>query len=59
MNNPFRHIHKWETIRTIWPYEDGWGTHCPNCTVLDTGLSKEEAEERCKELNKNREKIFK
>lgn len=42
----------WEVRRTIWPYEDGWGTYCPEThTVLDTGLTKEEAERRCEELN--------
>lgn len=44
---------KWEVRRTIWPYEDGWGTYCPEThTILDTGLTKEEAERRCAELNK-------
>jgi len=43
-----QHKHKWEVRRTIWPYADGWGTYCPKCkTVLDTGLSKQEAERRC------------
>jgi len=43
---------KWEIRRTIWPYEDGWGTYCPQThTVLDTGLDKEEAKRRCADLN--------
>ncbi len=42
----------WEVRQTIWPYEDGWGTYCPEThTVMDTGLSKEEAQRRCDELN--------
>jgi hypothetical protein len=41
------HKHNWEIIRTIWPYPDGWGTWCRKCrTVVDTGLSKAEAESR-------------
>ena len=48
-----KHKHKWVVIRTIWPYDDGWGTHCPKCRmVLDTGLPKEEAKRRCLRLNK-------
>jgi len=44
--------HKYEVIRTIWPFEDGWGTHCPKClTIMDTGLPREEAERRCADLN--------
>jgi len=46
------HEHKWEVIRTIWPYEDGWGTWCPGCLmILDTGLEKELAEARRDALN--------
>lgn len=48
----------WEVRRTIWPYEDGWGTYCPEThTVLDTGLTKEEAEMRCVILNEQ-EKVL-
>ena len=47
---------KWEVRRTIWPYEDGWGTYCPKTSMLlDTGLSKEEAEHRCAILNRDRD----
>lgn len=43
---------KWVVRRTIWPYKDGWGTYCPSTrTVLDSGLTKEEAQARCDELN--------
>lgn len=49
----FKHKHKWVVQRTIWPYPEGYGTYCPGCKmVLDTGLSKEEAEETVKELNR-------
>lgn len=48
----FQHKHKFEVIRTIWPYADGWGTWCPSCKlIVDTGLEKPEAEERCSALN--------
>lgn len=47
-----RHKHKWLARRTIWPYVDGYGVYCAGCrTVLDTGLSKPDAEARAKELN--------
>jgi hypothetical protein len=47
-----KHKHKWRSIRTIWPYPDGYGTYCRGCrTVVDTGLSKPEAEARAKEMN--------
>lgn len=29
-----KHRHKWETIRTIWPYMDGYGVWCPNCKTM-------------------------
>lgn len=49
----FKHKHKWVVRRTIWPFKDGWGTYCPGCeTIMDTGLPKEEAEERAKAMNK-------
>ena len=37
--------HRWRIIRTIWPYEDGWGVYCPRCrTMLESGMSKLDAE---------------
>ncbi|MFW6121351.1 MAG: hypothetical protein ACOC80_10705 [Petrotogales bacterium] len=46
---------KWEIVRTIWPYEDGWGTYRPkDGKLLDSGLTKEEARIACKRLNKIR-----
>ena len=48
-----RRKEKWKVRRTIWPYEDGWGVYNPKSrTVLDTGLTKEDAQRRCDELNK-------
>jgi len=43
---------QWIIARTIWPYPDGWGTYHPSTeTIMDTGLSKEEAQKRCDALN--------
>ena len=43
---------RWEVRRTIWPYKDGWGTYNPaRGMVLDTGLTKEQAQAACDELN--------
>lgn len=48
---------KWVIRRTIWPYPEGWGTFNPQKNmVLDTGLSEEEAQKRCDQLNKKKEK---
>ena len=47
-----KHKHKWTVRRTIWPYEDGYGTYCKGCkTVLDAGLPKEVAEARRDAMN--------
>jgi hypothetical protein len=44
----------WEVRRTCWPYPEGYATYNPaKKTILDTGLTKEQAEELCKELNSN------
>lgn len=38
--------HKWGVIRTIWPYEPGYGVYCKKCkTLLESGLSKDKAEQ--------------
>ena len=47
---------KWKVIRTIWPYPEGWGVYKEDFfggkrTVLDTGLTKEQAQEECDKLN--------
>jgi len=43
---------EWIVARTIWPFPDGYGTYNPvTQTILDTGLSKEEAQLRCDRLN--------
>lgn len=45
--------HKFEVIKTIWPYEDGYGTVCQKCRmVVDTGLPKEVADSKAAVLNK-------
>lgn len=52
--NIWRKIRKgrWVVRRSIWPYEHGWGTYHPrSMTVLDTGLTKTEAERRRDKLN--------
>jgi len=42
----------WVVRRCIWPYPEGYATYNPfRRTILDTGLTKEQAEELCKELN--------
>lgn len=44
----------WEVRKTIWPYKEGYGTYNPiTRTIADTGLSREEAQLRCDELNKS------
>jgi hypothetical protein len=45
---------KWEIRRTIWPYPEGYGTvffKNGKMTVVDTGLSKEEATRIVREEN--------
>ena len=44
---------KWEVRRTIWPYNEGWGTvNTVTKTIMDTGLpTKEEAQARADALN--------
>jgi len=49
---------KWKIARSVWPYLEGWGTYRKNRitgskTILDTGLTKEQAIESAKELNKH------
>ena len=35
----FKHRHKFEVVKTIWPYPHGWGIRCSGCyMVLDTGI---------------------
>ncbi len=42
----------WIVTRTIWPYKDGYGTYDRKThTVLDTGLTREEAQLECAVLN--------
>lgn len=43
---------KWILVRTIWPYPEGYGTYNKfRRTLLDSGLTKLEAIETCKDLN--------
>ena len=43
---------KWEVVRTIWPYEDGYGVlSVDRRVIVDTGLSKEEARSICDQMN--------
>lgn len=53
----FGHRHYFVTIRTIWPYKEGWGVHCKGCgMILDTGLPREYAEEICR-IENERSKV--
>lgn len=46
-----KHKHKWIIVKTIWPYQYGYGVYCPKCeTIANTGLVKEDAEESLKHL---------
>ena len=39
-----KHKHKWSVVKTIWPYEYGYGVYCKKCRMLlESGLSKEKA----------------
>jgi len=45
---------KWKVGRCGWPYPEGYCTYrkiLGRTTILDTGLTKEEALETCKQLN--------
>jgi hypothetical protein len=54
----FKHKHDWKVARTLWPNPVGWGVYCKGCkTLLDSGLKKEEAERRCRELNGEKAKL--
>lgn len=49
---------RWKVIRTIWPYPDGYGTYRSHRfngkrTIMDTGLSKEQAQMEAELLNKS------
>lgn len=42
----------WEVRRCCWPYPEGYGTYNPaRRTILDTGLTREQAVKICAELN--------
>lgn len=44
---------RWRVVRTGWPYKVGYGTYRKRYppTLLDSGLTRDEAQERCDELN--------
>lgn len=43
---------RWEVLPTIWPYKPGYGLYNPaRNMVLDTGLTRDEADRRCIEEN--------
>lgn len=43
---------KWEVRKCLFPYPEGYATYNPfTRTILDTGLTKERAQEICDELN--------
>lgn len=51
---------KVKVMKTIWPYPEGWGVVIKRPfkvdTVVDVGLSKEEAEERAEQIRKEKSK---
>lgn len=52
----FKHKHNWKAIKTIWPYPDGYGVYCAGCNkVVDTGLSKKQAQTIAKEMNEGKD----
>lgn len=47
---------RWRVVRSVWPYDSGFGTYTSGGligpkTILDTGLSYDEAKEAAEELN--------
>ena len=43
----------WKVVRTCFPYKNGYGTYNRwKKTLLDSGLTEEEAAIACKELNR-------
>ena len=45
----------WEARKCLWPYPEGYATYNKRTrTILDTGLTKEQAERICDELNARR-----
>ncbi len=43
---------RWEVRRCLWTYQEGYATYNPyRETILDSGLSKEQAQKICDNLN--------
>jgi len=47
---------RWKVARTIWPYPEGYGVYRKHFitgqrVILDSGLTKEAAQESARELN--------
>lgn len=45
---------RWKAVPCGWPYRPGWATYCPRRSlILDTGLTREQAEAEAKALNRS------
>jgi hypothetical protein len=43
---------RWEIRRCLWPFPEGYATFNPGTnTILDTGLTKQRAQEICDQMN--------
>lgn len=46
----------WEVRKCYWPFPEGFATYHPaSRTILDTGLSRDAAQDICDKLNKHLE----
>lgn len=46
---------RWIVIPCRFPYPEGYATYNPSInTILDTGLTKEQAKQICEEMNKEK-----
>jgi len=52
----FKHTHKWQIIKTRFPYNIGYGVICKKCkALLEHGLSEAQAREIIENENKKGE----
>ncbi len=52
------HQHIWEVVRTVRPYQIGWGIACKQCkTVLLHGLPKNEVEDVLRKFSRQVETV--